>query len=864
MLSYPTHQSVVAFDVEGFSEPYRDDSAHAIVRAGIYQVVQDSFAAAGIPWDSCLHEDRGDGAMIVVPPEVSKVLLLDPLLSGLSAALTDYNRRAPLPERIRLRLVVHAGEVGVDDHGLSGTDLIVAFRLLDAEELRVALRHSAVPLAVIVSDGVYDGIVRHGFRNIDPAAYHPVSVRVKRNRLHGWIHLPGTTIPPVIEREDLPADSPRQLRAAIDTFVNRKRELRALDQAGRGGHLVVLVGPPGVGKTAFALYWANRVRARYDGGQFYADLGGPGRPVSLVDVFGRFLRALGVAPARVPVDPDEQATMFRSLTTGRRVLILLDNVASANQVRALLPASGSSVTVATSRVRLGGLIAQGAQFVEIDRLGMAHGLELLSRAVGAARIKAELDSARELVTFCGGLPIALCVAAARLVSHPKWTVKKLVADLDGRLDRLSFGDDLSVKAVFDVSYQALSEPAARLYRLLGLHPGPDFDAGVAAAALRTSRPEAERLIDEMVTANMIEEVAEDRHRFHDLIRLHAIEVAQSTDTEADRALGVHRMLDWYLDSATAAGRVVTPHRRGIRRQIEHVPVDQVMFDGHTDALDWLDRERANLLAAARAASDQGKPTMVWQLADAMWGLFLYRTHYHDWMQFDLLAVEATQGGSDLAAEAEAQDRLGLLYHALHRNEEALVHMTKAAEIWRELGERHRIASSTERFGFAHLDEGRAELAIDHFTRALAGYREAGESRSAGLALISVGRALVESGRYTEAMGYLREAHTELTALPVPDPYNSARAVLALARAETGAGNWTDAHAHLRTTLAVMRDVNSPLGEADTLWALGELYEKTGDRGLARRHYQLTESMLTELGSPGVARVRAQLAALGPP
>ncbi|MBP2323092.1 tetratricopeptide (TPR) repeat protein [Kibdelosporangium banguiense] len=862
MHPYPTHQSVLAFDVEGFSDPYRDDSAQTVVRAGIYRVVQDSFAAAGIPWDLCVHEDRGDGAIVVVPPEVSKVLLLDPLLSGLCAALVDYNRHARLSERIRLRLVVHAGEVGVDDYGLSGTDLLAACRLLEAEELRIALRHSPVPLAAIVSDGIYDSIVRHGFRNIDPAAFHPVAVKVKRNRLHGWIHLPGTSIPPVIDREDPPSDSPRQLRAATGTFVNRKRELRTLDQAGRQGQLVVLIGPPGVGKTAFALYWANRVRARYDGGQFYADLGGPGRPVALVEVLGRFLRALGVAAARVPVDTDEQAAMFRSLTAGRRLLILLDNVASADQVRALMPASESSVTVATSRVRLGGLITQGARFVEIDRLGVPDGVELLSRAVGAVRIKNELDSARELVTFCGGLPIALCVAAARLVSHPKWTVKRLVADLDGRLDRLSFGDDLSVKAVFDVSYQALSMPAARLYRLLGLHPGPDFDAGVAAAALRTSRPEAERLIDEMVNANLLEEVAEDRCRFHDLIRLHAMEIAESDESSADRALGVHRMLDWYLDTATAAGRVVTPHRQGLRRDIEHVPVDQVTFDGHADALDWLDRERTNLLAAARAAAERGMPTKVWQLADAMWGLFLYRTHYHDWMQFDLLAVEATRGGPDLAAEAEAQDRLGLLYHALHRNDEALTHMARAAELWRELGERHRIAGSTERFGFAHLDEGRADLAIDHFTRALAGYREAGESRSTGLALISLGRALIESGRYTEATGHLHEAHTELTALPIPDPYNSARALLALARAETGAGNWTGAHTHLQATLTAMREVNSPLGEADTHWALAELYEKTGDHDQARHHYQVTESMLTDLGNPGVARVRAQLTALG--
>ncbi|CAM4294715.1 tetratricopeptide repeat protein [Kibdelosporangium persicum] len=866
MHRYPTHQSVIAFDVEGFSDPYRDDSAQAAIRSAVYRLVQESFASAGIPWDACLHEDRGDGAIVVVPPEISKVLLLDPLLSALCASLVDYNRDTRLAERIRLRLAVHAGEITTDEHGLSGTDVVVVCRLLDAEELKVALRHSPVPLAAIVSDGVYDGIVRHRFRNIDPAAYHPVSIKVKRTSLHAWIHLPATSTPPVIERRQDRQDSPSQLRPDVPTFVNRERELRALDHAGRDGRLVVLVGPPGVGKTAFALHWAHRVRTRYDGGQFYADLGGPGRPVALAEVLGRFLRALGVAPQRVPVDPDEQATMFRSLTAGRRLLVLLDNVASAEQVRALLPASPSAVTLVTSRSRLGGLISQGARFVTLDRLGVWAGVELLTRAVGVGRIKAEPGPARELVVLCGGLPIALCVAAARLATRPQWTVEKVVADLVDerrRLARLSLDDDLSVKAVFDVSYQALSPSAARLYRLLGLHPGPDFGTGVAAAVLATSRAEADRLIDELLTASLIEEVEPDRCRFHDLIRLHALSAAQDEESERDRSIGTRRMMDWYLSVATEAGRFVTPHRRGLRRDVEHVPVDQVTFAGHTEALEWLDRERLNLFAAARAAYDQGMPAMAWQLADAMWGLHLYRTHYHDWMRFDLLAVEATRGGPDRAAEAEAEDRLGLLFHALGRNEEALEHMARAADIWRELGERQRIASSTERFGFAYLDQGRAELAIDHFTRALVGYREAGEQRSAGLALISIGRALIESGRFSEAVAPLREARAELGTLPVADPYNHARALLALGRAETGLGDWSAAKEHLDETLARMREVRSPLGEADALWALGELFEKTGDRAAAREFYQRTEALLAGLGNPGVDRVRAQLASLGP-
>lgn len=229
----------------------------------------------------------------------------------------------------------------------------------------------------------------------------------------------------------------------------------------------------------------------------------------------------------------------------------------------------------------------------------------------------------------------------------------------------------------------------------------------------------------------------------------------------------------------------------------------------------------------------------------------------------LLAVQATQSGTDRPAEAEAQDRLGLLFHALGRNDEALDHMGRAAALWQALGNRHRIASSTERFGFAYLDMGGTTEAVTQFTRALAGYRELGEQRSAGLALISIGRALIESGRFAEAIPYLREARTELGGLQPPDPYNTARALLALGRAETGAGEWVAARELLDTTLVAMREVESPLGEADALWALGELHERTGEHAEARRFYERTEEMLVELGNPGVGRVRAQLARLGP-
>ncbi len=186
----PVHWSILAFDVEGFSAPYRDDRARAAVRAGFYQVLRESFQASGLPWSSDTYEDRGDGAIVLVSPLVPKVLLIDPLLGCLCARLAEHNRTARLAERFRLRCAVHAGEVATDEYGMAGLDLILACRMLDAAELRASLVNSRVDLATIVSDGIYRAVVRHGYRDIDPTTYHPVHVRVKQNRIHAWLHIP--------------------------------------------------------------------------------------------------------------------------------------------------------------------------------------------------------------------------------------------------------------------------------------------------------------------------------------------------------------------------------------------------------------------------------------------------------------------------------------------------------------------------------------------------------------------------------------------------------------------------------------------------------------------------------------------------
>lgn len=871
MEQYPTHQSVLAFDVEGFSDPHRDDTARTAVREAVYALFQDACAAASVPWSECELNDRGDGAIVVVSSAVSKVLLLDPLFSCLLSALTEHNRRAALAERIRLRVALHAGEVTRDSHGLSGNaDVILACRLLDSAQLRTTLGNTGGPLAVIVSDTIYSGIVRHRYRGIDPAEYHPVSVTVKKTTANAWIHVPGDPTAPRFTPDIARHPAPRQLPPSRTNFISRDTELRVLDKAiepdGAAPKLVAISGPPGVGKTALMLHWANRTRGRFEDGQLYADLGGHSTTTPAVEVLRRFLRALGVVPQQVPLVEEEQVALYRSITADLRLMVVLDNVVSAADVRMFLPASPDSVVVVTSRSRLGSLATDGAAFVRLSPFTRQEGLTLLSRSIGERRLRAESDDAVLLVDLCDGLPIALCVVAAQLTSRPQWTIAGAVArlaDEQRRLNQLSFGDELSVQAVFDLSYRALSPPAARLYRLLGLHPGTELGAGVAAAAVDTSLQIAEQLLDELHQSSLIEETSEGRHRFHDLIRLHAVECARSAETPDDLATATRRIVDWYLHTATAAGRIVTPHRSGLQRDIEFPPAEPVTFADHAQAMAWLWLERTNLPAAAEFAEKAGWDEVAWQLADAMWGLFLFYTNYHEWKEPYELAVRAARRCGDRAAEADAQDRLGLLYHAQGRNDKALEHMGFAAEIWQELGDRDRIISSIERFGFAYLDQGKVDQAIDQFRRALASYGQMDDPRAIGLTRISLGRALLAADRAGQARDQLQQAHADLSGLAVPDPYNTARALIAWGRAETAMAETGNARSLLLSALSTMYDLKSPQGQADALIALAELSQSLGAEAESEQYYGDALTILATVDAPWATRKVAELRARKP-
>jgi hypothetical protein len=332
---------------------------------------------------------------------------------------------------------------------------------------------------------------------------------------------------------------PAQLRPPA-FFAGRQKELDDLRLALRAGaagelRLVVITGAGGIGKTALGLHWLNQIRDDYKDGQLFADLrgfSGGGPPMSSSEVLGRFLRALGHGTKHISPDLDERASMFRSLTTGRRMIIMLDNAASTYQVRPLLPGPGPALVMVTTRQRLPGLTVEGAHVLRLTSLDETGAWELLSRMVGRERMAAEPDAARSLVSLCGGLPLAVCASGVRLAARHRLRIAHVVdelADDTRRLSTLSVEPDISLRATLDLSYRALPHTVARLYRLLSVHPGPDFDATAATALAGLKKDDAAGLLDLLVDASLLEEEPYGRFRFLDLIRLHAREKLRETE-----------------------------------------------------------------------------------------------------------------------------------------------------------------------------------------------------------------------------------------------------------------------------------------------------------------------------------------------
>lgn len=688
--------------------------------------------------------------------------------------------------------------------------------------------------------------------------YGPV---VQARDIAGDVHFHGrATLPPPRQLPPAPRITGRDAALA---------ELDALCREANGGPAVALItGTAGVGKTALALAWAHAARGGHQDGQLYADLRAPSGdgPAGPHAVLGDFLLALGVPAELIPGDLAGRAALYRTITTERRILVLLDDALSAGQVRPLLPASPYSVTLVTSRYRLAGLLLRGARWVYLDRLDADASLALLAGALGADRVARDRDAAAELAELCMRLPLALSVAAARLAARPSWSLREMVdalAEEQQRLAALTIGDDMAVRSALDLSYQALDGATARLYRLLGLVPGDTFGSDAAAALGDIPRIEARHRLGSLTDANLLTDTPGGRYRFHHaLIRLHARQHAEVVDPAEARDDALVRLLGWYLATAARAERRLRPYRTGLPRDAEPEPAEVTDFGGPEDALRWLELERDNLSAAVRAAHRHRRPVTAWQLADAMWPLFLLRGHHGTRLDVEETGLAAARACRDRRAEGKMLGRLGLSLHGLGRDEESARRLEEARAIWRRLGDKDREAGTLRRLGLVAAARGDHDHAVQHFLTACHTYRTLGADRKAALALVELADTLIARGRGADAIVHLDQA-TGLIAT-VDDAYNRERVRIALGRAHAAAGDHARAAEELHAALDAMTALDSSVGRTAALEALGELAESAGRRDRARDLYQQALDTLADTDGTAHARLHTRLNHLGPP
>ena len=690
----------------------------------------------------------------------------------------------------------------------------------------------------------------------------------------GAVLPPGGTTPPVLGGLPAPPDPPgptrrgrpapalrpAQLPADIADFTGRDEQVKRLSDllSGTGAtgdpgavRIAVVAGSGGLGKTSLAVHAAHRVRRRFPDGQLYVDLlGATAAPLLPGDVLARFLRDLGVDGRDVPVDEDERAARYRTTLAHRRMLVVLDNARDAAQVRPLLPGSASSAVLVTTRSRMPDLAS--TKLVDLNVLDDDEALKLFVKVVGEERAAAEPEATAELLDACAGLPLAIRICAARLVTRSGWTIRAMagrLTDEHRRLDEMRAGD-LAVRASFEVSFTSLPlstdkqgiDPALA-FRLLGLWPGPSISAAAAAALFGVPEYSAEDALEVLVDTHLLESVTTDRYRFHDLLRVYAAERAEADLPAAERDAAVTRLLTWYMRTADAAATAVSPHRYNIPLEpaADSAPL---AFADVDDALAWYDSERANLVAATRQAAGSGLDEVAWRLPAPLFTMFNRRGNWADCIATHRVALESARRAGHRPGEAWVLNNLGEAL-GFTRETEGIAHLEQALMIRREIGDHKGEAQTANNLADAYVILDRKDEALDLLRRALELNRETGNRYGEGVALNNLGEAFLDLGRTEEAIDCFHRANRTFAEIKVP--HGVGYALHNVGRSYLWLGRDAEALEHLRQALAVHRATGDRHREAFTLRFLGVAQSRAARPAEAEVSWAQAAAIFDDLG-----------------
>jgi tetratricopeptide (TPR) repeat protein len=686
--------------------------------------------------------------------------------------------------------------------------------------------------------------------------------------------LPGGAGPSATAAVSDPVIVPRQLPAPVSQFMGRLKELSTLtallDQADTQtlGTVVIsaIGGTAGIGKTALAVHWAHQIVNQFPHGQLYVNLRGydPAQPVAAADALAGFLRALGVPGQDIPADEAERAARYRSLLVDKQMLVVLDNASDAEQVRPLLPGTPSCAVLVTSRDALAGLVARdGAARLDLDLLPLPQAVALLTELIGEPA-RADPDAAAALARQCARLPLALRVAAEQAAARPGVPLTDLVADLadqQRRLDLLDVAGDprTAVRAVFSWSYQQLPGEAARMFRLLGLHPGPDITATAAASLAAIAEADAHRLLRELARVHLIAEHIPGRYAFHDLLRAYAAEQAQHTDSQADRDAAIGRALDHYLHTAAAAARLLDPSREPVILTPPRSGTSAGQPADHSQALAWFEAEHQGLLASVAVAAESGFDSYAWQLPWAMTSFLQTRGHWQEWAATQRTALAAATRLGDTAAQALSSRLLALACTNLGDHDQARGHYASSLTLYQRLGDRLGEARIQQNLCVLAERQGRYTDALGHAEQALLLNQAIGDKASEAVTLNNVGWCHGLLGDYQQARMFCRRALT--LSAEAGHRRLEGEAWDSLGYVEHHLGNLAEATACYQRALAIFRESGDRFYAAEALTHLGDTLQAAGELAQARAAWQEALLILDDIQHPHAGQVRAKLASM---
>lgn len=687
----------------------------------------------------------------------------------------------------------------------------------------------------------------HSTVDAQPEIYPAKRLRQIKQDHETWVALRLTNQDHSASPRDFPENWPLRLSDRQAEYALITRVLEEAERE-RGTRVAVVTGLGGVGKTALSSYWFMQQRDRFYSGQLLGDCSrrGHGSSVNVSDLLATFLRELGADDSAIPTTLSERRNMFRRVTSDRKLLILLDDVEHPAQVTSLLPTGAGSLVLATSQHRLEELLFDGAHQIALKPLDPANSRQFLAERLGDSRVEAELRATDRLIELCGGLPVTLCVCAAKAsASYSIASLVERIENAEAPLAMMSGDERHSAQAIFDFAYAEMSEPAKILYGGLGLFEGKDIGLPAAAALAGMTVAAAAKAISELEDTYLVEPLSEG-YRQHDLVRGHASQVG-AAEAPGARRRAIGRLVDWYYAALRSADRAVTEDRLRLTDTVVVEATDTPEFATPIDAFAWFEAEWANILSALRQARDIERFERVWQIAEALWPFCYNQKRYSLWTEAYALGVDAAETLNDACAEARMRSCLARAFSDQGEFDRAAAEMRRSLSASARCDNGRLKASILEFDGIMLYERGDASGALRRFQEAREMFVSTESHRGVAIQDYQIGKCFLALRTPERSLAPFEEALAAFLALK--DEIIAGRVLRRQGEAFLGLGRHEEASQSFTNAMAIAERLDLRHDQAQLLESLAELADAQGDAVDARRCRDSAARLYRAMGHP---------------